>query len=73
MLLVAKIATLPVAPQLSGRDEAAEDWPQFGWDLSSTGASTAPTGITAANAASLTQHEIHIDGMLPQSTFTVWP
>jgi outer membrane protein assembly factor BamB len=41
---------------------AAGDWTQFGWDVASSGASADPTGITAANAASLQRHQVALDG-----------
>ncbi len=40
----------------------AADWLQFGWDVSSSGASTDDTGITAANAASLQRLQVTLDG-----------
>ena len=45
-----------------GRRAAAGDWTQFGWDVASSGASTDPTGITPANAASLQRHQVALDG-----------
>lgn len=48
-------------------DEAAHDWTQFGWDVASSGASTASTGITAANIASLQRHQVHLDGTVDAS------
>ena len=43
------------------------DWTQFGWDASSSGASTAPTGITAANVASMSRHQVKLDGTVDAS------
>lgn len=43
------------------------DWTQFGWDASSSGASTAPTGITAANVASMTRRQVKLDGTVDAS------
>jgi outer membrane protein assembly factor BamB len=46
---------------MSGPASAA-DWLQFGWDVSSSGAATDNTGITAANAASLQRLQVKLDG-----------
>jgi hypothetical protein len=43
------------------------DWPQFGWDVASSGASKAPSGINARNLGSLTRHQIQIDGTVDAS------
>ena len=53
--------------QKSNAQQAANDWTQFGWDLASSGASTAPTGITAANVASLVRHQVSLDGTVDAS------
>jgi hypothetical protein len=45
-----------------GAQASAGDWTQFGWDVASSGASTDPTGITAANAASLQRRQVILDG-----------
>lgn len=50
------------AAQVSGHD-----WTQFGWDASSSGASTAPTGITAANVASMSRRQVKLDGTVDAS------
>jgi outer membrane protein assembly factor BamB len=47
--------------------QVGNDWTQFGWDLASSGASGVPTGITAANAASLIRHQIKLDGTVDAS------
>ena len=46
---------------------SAGDWTQFGWDAASSGASGDPTGITAANAASLQRHQVALDGTVDAS------
>jgi hypothetical protein len=46
---------------------AGRDWSQFGWDAARTSASTAPTGITAANVASLRRQQVAIDGTVDAS------
>jgi len=47
--------------------QTSNDWTQFGWDSASSGASTGPTGITAANVASLSPHQINLDGTVDAS------
>jgi outer membrane protein assembly factor BamB len=47
--------------------QAGSDWTQYGWDLSSSGASTRPTGITAQNVASLSRHQVQLDGTVDSS------
>src|SRR5271155_4447744 len=38
------------------------DWPQFGWDVASSGVSSAKSGIDGTNINSLQRHQIQIDG-----------
>jgi outer membrane protein assembly factor BamB len=45
----------------------ATDWPQFGFDAASSGASTVPTGIDNHNIGSLTRQQIQIDGTVDAS------
>ncbi len=66
VLLVAEIGSWPAAAQQAG-NRGAGDWPQFGWDLASSGASPAATGITAGNVASLRRHQIPLDGTVDAS------
>ena len=47
--------------------QAGNDWTQFGWDLASSSASDRPTGITAANVASLSRHQVNLDGTVDAS------
>ena len=56
-----------IGTQVSSGQDAGNDWTQFGWDLASSGASSVPTGITAANAASLIRHQIKLDGTVDAS------
>ncbi|HXA76711.1 MAG TPA: PQQ-binding-like beta-propeller repeat protein [Candidatus Acidoferrales bacterium] len=51
----------------SSARQAANDWTQFGWDSASSSASTAPTGITAANATSLSRRQVNLDGTVDAS------
>lgn len=43
------------------------DWPQFGWDVASSGSSNASTGIYARNLASLVRRQVQIDGTVDAS------
>jgi outer membrane protein assembly factor BamB len=43
------------------------DWPQFGWDVASSGASNAWSGINSRNLGSLVRHQIQIDGIVDAS------
>ena len=52
---------------LGAEARAQSDWAQFGWDLASTSAPSFGTGITAANVASLSRHEIKLDGTVDAS------
>ena len=56
-----------IGTQVSSGQDAGNDWTQFGWDLASSGASSVPTGITPANAASLIRHQIKLDGTVDAS------
>jgi hypothetical protein len=46
---------------------AGIDWTRFGWDAGRSSASTAPTGITAANVGSLHRQQVAIDGTVDAS------
>jgi outer membrane protein assembly factor BamB len=65
--LLLALALAASASPLSGAQAAAGDWTQFGWDVASSGASTEPTGITTANAASLQRHQVALDGTVDAS------
>jgi hypothetical protein len=56
-----------VGAQGPSGQQAGNDWTQFGWDLASSSASTVPTGITTANVASLSRHQIYLDGTVDAS------
>lgn len=43
------------------------DWPQFGWNAASSGASGAVSGIHSRNLGSLVRHQIQIDGTVDAS------
>jgi hypothetical protein len=65
-LLLALGLVASASPRL-GAQASAGDWTQFGWDVASSGASTEPTGITTANAASLQRHQVALDGTVDAS------
>src|SRR5262252_1932712 len=67
LLLLAAILSLEIVAQRPGYQEAAKDWPQFGYDVPSSGAYPGWTGITAANAASLTRRQVNLDGTVDAS------
>jgi outer membrane protein assembly factor BamB len=60
LLLVFAASALAVSQ--TSRNPAANDWPQFGWDLDSSSAPSGSTGITAANVGSLNHRQIKLDG-----------
>jgi outer membrane protein assembly factor BamB len=43
------------------------DWPQFGFDVASSGASHALTGINSRDLAALVRHQVQIDGTVDAS------
>ncbi len=55
-----------IEAQRAGRHEPLNDWPQFGLDVASSGAS-AGAGIGASNLASLTRRQVHLDGTVDAS------
>jgi outer membrane protein assembly factor BamB len=67
LLLLAGILSLEIVAQRPGYQEAAKDWPQFGYDAPSSSAYPGWTGITAANAASLTRRQVNLDGTVDAS------
>jgi hypothetical protein len=60
--ILAGFATSGATDQQSGHD-----WTQFGWDLASSSASTDPTGISAANVASLSRRQVNLNGTVDAS------
>ena len=65
LLLLARIAG--TAAPFDGHDDHAQDWSQFGYDVASSGASNAPTGINTTNIASLKRRQIPLDGTVDAS------
>ena len=55
------------AAAVAQRTATAEDWTRFGWDAGRSSAPTTPTGITAANVASLERQQVTIDGTVDAS------
>src|ERR1700683_4267563 len=54
----------PVAPDTVAQ---GHDWPTFDWDVGRSGASTAPTGITAQNVGSMTRQQVQLEGTVDAS------
>src|SRR5437016_14055215 len=46
---------------------SSHDWTRFGWNAGRSGASTDPTGITAANVSTLKRQQVTIDGTVDSS------
>src|SRR5215831_11756787 len=67
LLLLLAVLIMKIAAQRVGRYPLVEDWPQFGWDAASSGAPSGATRITAANVASLTRRQVHLDGTVDAS------
>ena len=66
----AVIGTAAVQGQHSpaqGPPPQSSDWTRFGWDAGRSSAPTGPTGITAANVATLRRQQIAIDGTVDAS------
>jgi outer membrane protein assembly factor BamB len=72
-LLVVSLGALGlrVTAQRAGRREVARDWPQFGWDVASSGGPPTATGITAGNVAALHGRQVHLDGTVDASAIYV--
>ncbi len=56
-------AQRPAASPAAG----AQDWPTFNFDVGRSGVSTAPSGITASNVASLVRQQVSIDVVVDAS------
>ncbi len=67
LLLLGALFGLRIVGQRVGLQEPSTDWPQFGYDAASSGFSPASTGISAANAASLTRRQVSLDGTVDAS------
>ncbi|HEX6533599.1 MAG TPA: PQQ-binding-like beta-propeller repeat protein [Gemmatimonadaceae bacterium] len=61
-------AAAPAEPGRSAADtEAAHDWTRFGWDAGRSSAPDVPSGIGAADLASLRRQRVTIDGTVDAS------
>ncbi len=67
LVLVPGILAFQIAAQRIGHHDSPGDWPQFGVDAASSGASVAPTGITPANIGSMTLLQVPLDGTVDSS------
>ncbi|HTS61220.1 MAG TPA: PQQ-binding-like beta-propeller repeat protein [Candidatus Acidoferrales bacterium] len=67
LLLSGGLLAIRIAAQRFVRESPAEDWPQFGWDVASSGAPRGPSRITAANVASMIRRQVHLDGTVDAS------
>jgi hypothetical protein len=56
-----------VATSVAIAQDNSKDWPQFGFDVSSSSASTGASGITAANVTSLSRVQVPLDGIVDSS------
>src|ERR1700719_2645839 len=56
----------PPAPPVN-RIASTHDWTRFGWDAGRSSASADPTGITAANVATLRRQQVSLDGTVDGS------
>ncbi|HVB38509.1 MAG TPA: PQQ-binding-like beta-propeller repeat protein, partial [Vicinamibacterales bacterium] len=70
LALAAGAALVPAAAARGPRTPPApsgHDWTRFGWDAGRSNASTAPTGIDAANVAALRRQQVRLDGTVDAS------
>jgi hypothetical protein len=54
-------------PKNPGTGVQGHDWTRFDWDVGRSGASTAPTGITATNVAAMVRQQVALDGTVDAS------
>jgi outer membrane protein assembly factor BamB len=71
LLLLPEALSVRIAAQRTGHHVPPGDWPQFGWDASSSGVSLARTGITATNITLATRSQVHLDGTVDASAIYV--
>ena len=65
--VIAGFVVLGSAPILLAQSDGSLDWPQFGWDVASSGASNAWSGIDSQNVGSLTLRRVPLDGTVDAS------
>jgi outer membrane protein assembly factor BamB len=61
------IVALGIEVQRVRRPVVVQDWPQFGWNVASSGAFPGPTEITAANLSSSKRMQVSLDGTVDAS------
>ena len=61
------LVALGIAAQRVHHPHVVKDWPQFGWNVASSGVFPGPTGITAANLSSLVRKQVSLDGTVDAS------
>jgi hypothetical protein len=66
-LLILALITGGIGAASAKAQQPGYNWTQFGWNLASSSAPTAPTGITAANVPSLMQRQVRLDGAVDAS------
>ena len=68
-LLIFRLAVIGITAVagVSLGQQAPNDWTQAGYDVAGSSSSTSGTGITAANVASLTRHQVTLDGIVDAS------
>ncbi len=66
-LAAAALAALVVATSVGHSASTGPDWTRFGWNAARTNASTAATGITAANVRKLVERQVQLDGTVDSS------
>src|ERR1051325_10933655 len=66
-LLLLTLLSFRGGGQKFAHHQLARDWPQFGWDVASSGAPDFATGITAANVGSLTRRQVRLNGTVDAS------
>src|SRR5215472_14982367 len=72
-LPILTLCVTPASNRVSGpgggsRDTlTGHDWTRFGWDVGRSSASTAPTGIDAANVASMARQQVQLGGTVDAS------
>jgi outer membrane protein assembly factor BamB len=62
LLLSAGFLIAQIAAHRVVHPSQAKDWPQFGWDVASSGSAPFETGITSANVGSLVRLPVPLDG-----------
>ncbi len=61
------LPTLDSAASAKRTIASTHDWPQFGWDVGKSSASSDATGITAANISTLQRQQVQLDGTVDAS------